>query len=378
MRGRIAKRGNSYRVVVDVGMDPKNGKRKQHTETHRLRKDAERRLAELIQQANNGAYVKPAKLTVAIYFRKWLEDYAQVNTRPRTFENYRSKMELHIIPTIGHLPLAGLRADHLQGLYRDLLAKPLSGRTVLHTHRAISNALNHAVRWQLVGRNVAQAVTPPRPKPYEVHALEPQDLHRILQAAKSTPYHTLLHLLAFTGLRRSEALGLRWQDVDLQIGTLRIVQALHELVDGSLIFQEPKTASGRRSVPLSQSALFALKSYKERAEATSALGGETLSPGALVFSMPDGAPMKPRTVTQAFTRIARHLGIKVRLHDLRHTHASILLLAGVHPKAVQERLGHANIGITMDTYSHLLAGVAESAAQSFEDAVGPDLSTANP
>ena len=136
------------------------------------------------------------------------------------------------------------------------------------------------------------------------------------------------------------------------------------------MLQEPKSASGRRTIPLSTSAILSLRAHRERVEADAEQLGATIDPSRLVFSnIVDGTPLKPHTVSQAFRRITQRLGLSVRLHDLRHTHASVLLLAGVHPKAVQERLGHASIAITLDTYSHLLPGVAESAAERFEDAM---------
>lgn len=369
MRGRITKRGDSWRIVVDAGTDPATGKRHQHSETHRTKREAERRLAEIVQQANQGLYVKPSRLTVSLFLRQWLSDYAKVNTRPRTFENYRSKIERHVIPAIGQHPLMGLRPEHVAALYHSMLDEGASPRSVLHVHRIISNALGQAVRWQMVPRNVAQVVTPPRPRKAETHALAPANLRRVLEAFQSSPYYGLLYLAAFSGARRSEILGLRWQDVDFDRGTIRIVQTLHQLIDGTLVFEEPKTQSGRRTIPLSTSAVLALRAHRERSEAEQALGHRNLDSDALVFIMPDGRPIKPYTISQAFRRVVRRLGLNVRLHDLRHTHASVLLLAGVHPKAVQERLGHANISITLDTYTHLLPGIAEATADQFEDAM---------
>ena len=378
MRGHITKRSkNSWSIVLDQGRDPTTGKRRQQwISVKGTKKDAERRLTELLGQVDTGRYVKPTKTTVAEFLRQWLRDYVATNVRPRTAEGYQMVVEHHLIPSLGNVALAQLQPSHLQEHYAKALKEGridgkeggLSARSVLHHHRILSEALSHAVRWGLVGRNVAQAVNPPRPEHREMQTLDNDGVRNLLEAARNTVYYPLLHLAIYTGLRRSEILGLRWKDVDLDMATLSVVQVLHHLRDGRTVFQEPKTAKGRRMVALSPMAVLALRGHRERQEAERLLLGIPLASEASVFSHPDGSPFLPDSVTHAFAKIARRAGLQgIRLHDLRHTHASLMLRQGVHPKIVSERLGHSTISITLDTYSHVLPGLQEAAAQRFDD-----------
>ena len=190
-------------------------------------------------------------------------------------------------------------------------------------------------------------------------------LHRV---TSGHPWHPIFHTLPWTGLRRSELLGLRWKDVDTTMATLRVVQVLHQLNDGTFVYLEPKTAKGRRAVSLSPTSCILLRAHRERQEADGKALGVPVTGDTLVFGHADGTPRAPATVTHAFTKLARRLGLAgVRLHDLRHTHASLLLQQAVHPKIVSERLGHANINITLDTYSHLLPGLQEAAILKFDE-----------
>ncbi|MDP6495788.1 MAG: site-specific integrase, partial [Dehalococcoidia bacterium] len=270
----------------------------------------------------------------------------------------------------------GAGHSHLQAHYAAALrdgrldGKPggLSPQSVLHHHRMLSEALGHGMKWGLVGRNVAQAVDPPRPVHSEMSTLDSERVRRFLEAARATVYYPMWHLDVFTGVRRSELLGLRWKDIDLDMAALSVVQVIHRLRDGRIIFQEPKTQKGRRQVALGPSAVLGLRAHRDCQQALRAALGAPLGDEDLVFSKPDGSPFLPDTVTHAFRRIADRVGLKgVRLHDLRHTHASLMLRQGVHPKIVQERLGHSTIAVTLDTYSHVTPGLQEAAALKFEE-----------
>ena len=219
----------------------------------------------------------------------------------------------------------------------------------------------------MIPRNVAEAVDPPRAARKEMRALTGPEVHRLLEACKDTPWHSMFHTLTWTGLRRSELLGLRWRDVDLTLATLRVVQSLQRLSDGTFIYQDPKTAAGRRAVALSPASCLVLRRQREIQEKNAALLGRPLTEDDLVFGHPDGSARTPSTLTLAFRRLTRRLGLEgVRLHDLRHMMASLYLEQGVSPKTVAERLGHASVTITLDLYSHCLPGVQEAAAAQFD------------
>ena len=360
MRDHLVKRSKgSWSIILDMGRDPTTQKRKQQwVSVKGTKKAAEERLPQLLRELDTGSAILPNKLTLAQFLDRWLRDYVSVSVRPRTYEGYEQKIRTHIIPALGSTPLTAIQPAHLQGFYRQCLESGrmdsmdskeggLSPRTVLHLHRILNEALKYAVEWQLVARNVALAVDPPRAGHKEMQVLDSQGVHKLLEAARDTMYYPLLDLAIYTGRRRSELLGLRWKDVDLDMAALSVVQTAHQLRSGGIVYQEPKTAKGKRQVSLSPTAVLAIRAYKEKVEAERDILGIPLTLDSLVFSYYNGSPMLANTITHAYLKIARGAGLQdVRFHDLRHTHATMMLKANVHPKVVMERLGHSTIAVT--------------------------------
>jgi len=377
MRGHIRKRSRgSWTLWVDLGRDPETGKRKQQTFTiHGSKKDAQRELRAILTRVEGGAYVKPTKMTVKEYLEQWLESYVATNVTPKTRERYESIVRVHLIPAFGSLPLTALHPQHIQEYYSRALKSGrrhgntgLSARTVRYHHMVLYEALKHAVKHGILIRNVAEAVDPPKPERKEMTILDSDGVRVVLQAAKDTPYYPCIFTAVYTGLRRSELLGLRWCDIDLDLATLSVVQTLHQLKNNTCVFGKPKTRGSRRMIALSPSLALLLREHKDKQEFARILLGKPLLPTDLVFSHPDGSPLRPNTVSRAFEKLARSLVFEgIRFHDLRHAHATLMLRQGVHPKIVSERLGHSSIAITLDIYSHVLPGLQESAAQRFEE-----------
>ena len=194
------------------------------------------------------------------------------------------------------------------------------------------------------------------------------DIHIFLEFAKSTPYYDLFYTALFTGMRRSELLALRWSDVDLILCQLYVNRTLHQLRTGEIIYRQPKTDKGRRQIALSPSTALVLKEHRENREQLMQAQGLELNDDSLIFSQIDGKPLLPDSITHAWMKLARRSGLHgIRLHDARHTHASLLLKQGVHPKIVQERLGHGSIQITLDTYSHIVPSMQQAAAAKFDE-----------
>jgi len=371
MRGHIVKRGNnSYSIVLNQGFDPQTGKRKQQwISVKGTKKDAEKRLSELLHQLDTGTFMKPGKTTLREFLERWLKDY-RPNLSPRGFERYEGVVKIHLVPSLGSIPLTQLRPEHLQKLYTAKLNDGLSANTVRYHHAVLHVALQTAVRWGLVNRNVADAVSPPPVRRTEMQTWDEDDIARFLEAAKDTPYHALFYLALFTGMRRSELLALRWCDVDFVLSQVYVSRSLHQLKDGSYVFTEPKSAKSRRTIALPPSATLLLKEYREKQKLERAMLGIGLSDDDLLFSHLGGKPLRPNTITRAWTMLAARCGLKViRLHDARHTHASLMLKQGIHPKIVQERLGHASIQMTLDTYSHVAPGLQQAAAERFDQAL---------
>ena len=370
MPGSIVKRGkNSWSVIVDLGRDPVTGKRRQLWRSVKGRKrEAEALLVQLLHQRDTGIDAPPGKLSVAEFLQRWLATYARPNTAPKTFLRYEQLVRVHMVPTLGSLPLTKLRPLHIQEAYCRILDKGLSARTALQCHRVLREALKHAVKWQLLARNPADAVEAPRPERYEIPALSPDKVQSVIAAADVTEYGALVHAATMTGLRLGELLGLRWQDLDLDSGTLYVRQTCQWLSQQGFIFRQPKSPSSNRSVALSPATVERLKQHRvEKIEQRLAVGLAHREDG-LVFTNALGQPIHPSTLRGAWQRLAKAAGLeRLRFHDLRHAHASLLLQQGVHPKIVSERLGHSGVGITLDTYSHVLPGLQAEAAARLDD-----------
>jgi integrase len=360
--GTVIRRGNSISVVIDRGRGP-NGKRIRDWHSgYQTEKEAERAKVELLAALGRGGYVAPSKRPTGAFLREdWLPGL-RAQVRPGTWAEHRSKVEVHLIPAIGGVLLQRLTPGHLNSLYADLLERGLSARTVLHVHATIRRALADATRWGLVPRNVALLASPPRPGRPELQVWTAANLRSFLAHVESDRLYALWLLAASTGMRRGEVLGLQWPDVDLGRARIAVRRSL-VTVGHEVVVSEPKTAKGRRSVALDPATVAGLKAWRKHQAAERLAWGPVWTDSGLVFTREDGRPLHPREVTRAFSRYVLAAGLPViRLHDLRHTHATLALAAGVHPKVVQERLGHANIAITLDTYSHAVPALEEQAA----------------
>jgi len=387
MRGHIKKRGKgSYSVVVSLGRDPKTGKRRQQWVTIRgTKKDAERRLSELLNQVDSGIFVKPRKITVGEYLQQWLTDYAELHCSPKTIESYQQIINSHLMPELGSIKLVELEARHLQTMFAKKRERGLSARTVRYVYSLMSQVLRYAIRQGVLNRNVAQNTEPPKIEHRELNTIRPEQINIFLEAARETPHYALFYLLLHTGLRRGEALALKWKNIDMGMASLGVQAYLSVTlslgkVAGKTYVREPKTSSGKRRVALPPSLTLVLQQHRLRQQEFFALLGKTLTDEDYVFCHPDGAPLDPSTVSHSFAHTLRKAGLPpMPLHGLRHSHATLLLQAGTHPRVVMERLGHSSIRVTLDTYSHVVGGLQETAAQRFDDFVGAkNQSVSNP
>lgn len=372
MRGRIVKRKGSsnYTIVLQLGLDPSSGKRKQRwIAVEGNKREAESQLAELLHAQAEGALVTPSKVTLSQWLFQWLKDYAWPNLAPRTAEGYEHMICKYIIPNLGNHKLTDLKPEHLQQYYSERLANGLGARTVRHHHVTLHIALKTAVKRGMIIRNPADAVDPPHFTRPEMHTISEADLTKFLEAAQETEYYPLFYLALFTGMRRSELLALRWSDVDLILCQAHVTRSVHHLRTGETVFRPTKTIKSRRSVALSPSTVQVLRDYKAKQEIAKLYDGRLSQNDDPIF------PWLPDTVTHAWLKLARKVGLKdVHLHSARHSHASLLLRQGVHPKVVQERLGHSSIQVTLDTYSHVAPGLQEAAARGFDDFIYTDKS----
>ena len=392
MKGHIRRRGErSWAIVLDLGRDAE-GKRVQKWHTVQgTKKEAERKLTEILHSMSTGFYVEPSKLTVGDFLDRWLTEYAQRQVSGKTYERYASIVKLHLKPELGNVVLSKLQPLQLEGAYtkwmktgrkkKDLEGpQGLSPRTVLQHHRVLHKALKMAVRWQLLARNPADAVEPPRFEQKEIRPLDEAGTAWMLEFARGTRLYVPILFSVAVGTRRGETLALRWIDLDLEAGTVSVRRSIEQTKD-CLRFKETK-GKGARVLPLPSLLVEALNAHKMEQQKVAATLGREHNSGCLVFPNDEGGIWRPDNFTSAFVTLTEKSGLKgVRFHDLRHSHASQLLRQGVHPKIVQERLGHSGIAVTMDIYSHVLPGMQEKASQGFDDALRSaikKLSTARP
>jgi integrase len=372
-----------FNAVVYDGIDPGTGrKRRRWVPAGPRRADAERLLADLIRRKYDGEPVPIERLTVAQYLtERWLP-VQKSRLRKSTYDCYRRNIDLHVVPALGRRPLAKVTPEDLDLFYATLLtegrkkaggtSRGLAPKTVRNIHLMLSKAFSDDARKGLVARNVvslADAPSTQASRKAEIKAWDAQQLTTFLDAVRSHRLHPAFHLAAHTGMRRGEVLGLRWRDLDLDAGRLSVRQALIEIAY-EVHISDVKTDTGRRTIDIEPGTVDVLKAWRiERAEEN---GGVDPRVEDLVFPKPDGSWIHPQSFSQILDRKVAKLDVPtISLHDLRHTHATLLLKAGVHVKVVSERLGHANVAFTMSVYQHVLPGMQAEAAETFAALLSP-------
>jgi integrase len=376
MRGSIATRNGHHSIVVDMGKDPITGKRRQQwISVKGNKKVAEHMLPKILMQLQGGTFVKPTKVTVRDHFKQWIDGYVEPNLSPATADLYRTMVIKHILPCLGNTVLAELKPQAIQKLYSEKMKSGLSNRTVQIIHSVLHKGLENAVKTGLIMWNPLVAVECPKIQRREMVTMNETDIHLFLDYARTSNYYPLFYSLLFTGMRRSEALALKWADVDLLLLKISINKSLSYLnksKDGNrILIKAPKTAKSRRNISITPSNAAVLREYYQKQNETrQSLGLPLLAESDFVFCTVEGKPYLPNSITHTWIKLVRRCGLKgIRLHDTRHSHASLLLKQGVHPKIVQERLGHASIAITLDLYSHVAPGMQEAAAMKFDEIV---------
>lgn len=357
MRGHIRMRSpGSYALVIDLPKDEVTGKRRQKWITVKgTKRQAERRLAEVLRELNDGEFFEASRMGLGEYLDQWMADYVDPSVRVVTAEFYRSIVR-QLQAGLGGVALGRVTASMVQRYYAGLVERGLSAGSVRTHHQVLSQAMRQAVKWDLVSRNVMERVTPPRLVRNEMRVLDLPEVLAFLGAASGTDQFVVAHLAIYTGLRRSEVCGLRWSDVDLEARRLTVVRTLVETSRHGVVVSEPKTRGSRRSVSFSSRTEEVLREHREL------LAGFGPVDGVQVCANLDGSSVMPKKVTRRHVALVRSIGLEgVRFHDLRHTHASILLAAGVPVHVVQARLGHRSIRTTVDTYGHIMPGSDELA-----------------
>jgi integrase len=370
----VAKRGNGegsiyyqasrdrWAGAVTLG----NGKRR--VLYGKTRQDVAKKLAAALRDIDQGLPIPGGQLTVGKFLTDWLEQAARPKLKPSTYLSYAELIRLHLMPALGAHPLVKLTPQHVQAFQNERLAAGYSPRRVQMMHDVLRAALNRAMKWQLVSRNVAALVDPPRVPAADIHPLSPAEATRFLEAARGSRYEQLFALLLTTGLRLGEALALRWKsDIDLEQGrTLTVRHTLEWLPRRPWRLSEPKAASARRGVPLIAPSIAALRAQRAR-QLEERLCAPAWEDHDLVFTNEVGQPVRQRNVHQAFKDllVAAGLSRSHRPHDLRHSMATYLVAANVPERVVMEILGHSTLAMTQ-RYSHVLSPMVQDAAAKLE------------
>ncbi len=336
----------------------------------KTRAEARDKLAKALSDRIDGLVYDDENMALGEYLDVWLRESVLGSVRQSTYDRDANLVNNHIKPVLGRLKLKKLNSAQVQSFYRDRLDAGLSGSTVHKLHDILRRGLAQAVKWHLIPRNVAEATKPPRTAPKEMQALSADEARKLLKAAGEDRLEALYVLAIHTGMSQGELLALRWQDVDLENAVASVRRTLTRS-GGRVMFGEPKTKKSRRSIRLTPQAVEALRAHLKRQLRDIEILGDRYQDQGLVFTTDTGAPINPSNLRQrSFAPLLKWAGLPhMRFHDLRHTCATLLLSRGVHPKFVQELLGHATIAITLDTYSHVMPSMGDATAKAMEDAL---------
>jgi integrase len=368
---RNGKESVRWYVVVDLGFGDDGRRRQKWHGGFGTRREAEAARAKLVNEINTGSYVIPGRTTLEEWVQaSWLP-MTEPRVKPSTFFSYRRNLELHVLPVLGGKRLQQLTPPMLTSLYGQLAQsceerRGLSAKTISYIHATLHKVLSDAVDSGLLGRNIAASAKPPRPSKRAaggVSAWDPEELAEFLQAVSGTRLGPVWRLSAMTGMRRGEVLGLRWRDIDFDRARLSVRQAVVAVGYG-VIHSTPKSHDAR-VIDLDAATVAQLKAHRQRQDEERAEWGNDYQDQDLVVAKENGEPIHPHTFSQSFERLLeKHNLRRIRLHDLRHTHATLALKAGIPVKVISERLGHESPAFTLKQYAHVIPGMqAEAAAQ---------------
>jgi integrase len=371
MAGQIIKRGNkTWLVRIFKGRNGKGVRQYLNKTVRGTKKDAETYLSKTLTEIHGGTFVEIARETLDEYLDKWLESAARARVSERTYSEYEALLRRYVRGPLGNMKLGALRPLDIQRVYSEMQERGLSARVVRYTHAVLSSSLKQAVNWGMLARNPAGLVQLPKQTRKEMRALSSVEASSFLAALVGDRYSTLFALALTTGMRPEEYFGLQWKDVDFTEGIVIVQRALvWRTKGGGWYYGEPKTSRSRRTIPLPASLTRFLIEHKRQQGIERLKAGPAWQDHGLVFTTTIGSPLNISNLTFKHFKPAlkrANLPKTIRLYDLRHTCASLLLSAGENPKVVSERLGHASITLTLDVYSHVLPTMQAAASQKLE------------
>ena len=371
IRPRKTDKGESYQITIEFEPDSDTGKRnRQYKTVYGTKKDAEKVMREMLSQIDNQVFVKNNDTTLKEFMEEWFNIYIIPFKEATTTHYYRVQIERYIYPTIGNKKLQDLKTIDIQKLYNQLRVKstvsdkPLAPKSIRNIHMNIRAALDKAVEHELIQKNPAKKVELPKMPKYKADVYNKEEIKKLFEIVKGTDLELIMHILIFLGLRRGELIALRWRHINFEKKTVNIIDNIVN-VKRKIILKEPKSESGKREISIPDSLMLLLeKAYNDYLSRKSI---NKKMEDYIIFH-DNGLPYTPMSMT---TKIKRFLNSselrRIRMHDLRHTSATLMLRAGISPKVAQQRLGHADFGTTMDIYSHVLEDMEQEAADKLDD-----------
>jgi integrase len=375
MKGHLRERSpGHWAIVIDV-RNSETGKRRRRWHSFAgTKRQAQAECARLVTQLKDGAAVDPSRETVAAFLDRWLRDWAEINVSTRTALRY-GQLLAHVRRHLGDRPLQKIRPADIASLYASLSRAGLAPRTVGHVHNVLFQALRQARTWNVIGNNPAEDASPPRVPQQELPILQPDRAREMLERLRGRPLYLLAALGVATGMRRNEMLAVRWGDIDLDVGRLRVELSLEETKTHGIRAKAPKTGNGRRTISLPAHIVADLRAHwKAQQEQRLSLGLGKAPDDSPVLATYDGRWQSPNAVTKQWPRTMAAIGMaEITLHSLRHTHASMLIASGMDILTISRRLGHGSPTITLRVYGHLIHGADDRAAQIMEAAFGGEM-----
>jgi integrase len=351
--------------IIDLGWI--NGKRQRKSVFGKTQKEVREKMAALRREQERGVNIAVKSQTVEQYLKQWLSDVVQGSVRPRTYESYESTIRKHVLPTLGRIELTKLTPQHVQALLQAKKDERLSPRSVANVRAVLRAALNQALEWEIVGRNAAKRVKVPKIERTRTRIFTPEEANQFLRAIEGDRWEGLFGTALLTGLRQGELLGLHWSDVDLDAGKIQVRYSLQR-INGKLTLVAPKTEESQREVSLASIAVDVLRQHRVRQLEERLKEGTQWKEQDLVFPSSKGTPAEKSNINKKLRDCLERAGLPpMRFHDLRHCYPTLLLRKYVHPKLVQDQLGHTQLATTMDLYSHVIPESRTEVAAAMDD-----------
>lgn len=374
--GSVFKRGEHYAIRYDLPPGP-DGKRRQKMVSCKglNKKQSEQKLRDILTAINQNGYIEPGSRSVSQYLDEFIKNYACVHTSPNTYERYAELIQNNIVPHIGNYRLDRINTGDIQAYYNKLLTSGrvdktggLSAQTILHIHRLLHRAFKQAIQWGYITRNPVDGAVLPKIERKQLNILSFEESLQLLECSRSSQYFFAPVLLCIaTGMRRGEILALKWANINLELGIINVMESLEDTSKG-IRFKETKTTGSTRAIQIPDFAIDELKWWKVQQAKHKLALGDMYNDIGLVCTKQNGSPIKPDTFSTTFKNLVRRAGVSdISFHDLRHSYATMLIMSGVPVKVVSEMMGHTNVVITQDTYTHVLPTMQKQAANKLND-----------